>query len=147
VNIKITEKKGGGWSLWATEGPGEDERPIYTATGRTREQVQALLAAILPESTPVRIRTEVGRDDAPVTNRKTGAHGALVAMLGVLDGWIQGSRENHVALGHRAEPVGEECWRQFAPSDIRRMVNDAAREMGLANIPEPEVRREDAAWP
>jgi hypothetical protein len=59
---------------------------------------------------------------------------ALERMLGVLDGWVQGGRENHDALGHRGEPVGEECWNRFAPDDIRNMINDAAAEIGLEPV-------------
>lgn len=56
---------------------------------------------------------------------------ALAVFLNVLDSWIQGAKENHDAMGHRNENRGAECWRQFTPSDIRRMVNDAARELGV----------------
>jgi hypothetical protein len=69
---------------------------------------------------------------------RRGAYRALKAMLGQLDGWVQGCKENHEACDHRGEPRGGECWREFAPSDIRRMVNDAAREMGLDEFAEPE---------
>lgn len=73
-----------------------------------------------------------------------GAHRALVKLLGVLDGWIEGARANHDGFGHSTESWGEECWRQFAPSDIRRMVNDAAREVGLSvEFADPEVATED----
>jgi hypothetical protein len=61
-----------------------------------------------------------------------GAHRALKRLLDVLDGWIEGARSNHDALDHRGEPMGGECWTQFHPDDIRAMVNDAAREMGVA---------------
>lgn len=83
---------------------------------------------------------------APVVDRggalgapgRRGAYRALKAMLGQLDGWIQGCKENHQGMGHGSELVGGECWREFAPSDIRRMVNDAAREVGLDEFAEPE---------
>lgn len=68
---------------------------------------------------------------------------ALYAVLVVLDGWIEGSRISHDAMEHRGEPQGEECWRQFTPDDIRRMVNDAAREVGISEFPYPEVPKED----
>lgn len=60
---------------------------------------------------------------------------ALIAMLDTLDGWIEGAKENHDAMGHSHENRGEECWRQYTPSDIRRMVNDAAREVGVSEFP------------
>lgn len=52
---------------------------------------------------------------------------ALRAVLGSLDGWVAGARENHEALGHR----DFDCCETFHPNDIRRMVNAAARELGV----------------
>jgi hypothetical protein len=57
---------------------------------------------------------------------------ALRHMLHVLDGWIEGAQGNHEALGHRGE--SSPCWNRFDAEDFRRMVNDAARELG---VPEP----------
>lgn len=56
---------------------------------------------------------------------------ALDQLLVVLDSWIEGAKENHQAMGHRNENTGEECWTQFEPDDFRRMINDAARDIGL----------------
>jgi hypothetical protein len=64
---------------------------------------------------------------------------ALAIVWTVLDDWIRGGRENHEALGHRDENRGEECWRSFTPGDIRNMINDAARELGLLEFPLPET--------
>lgn len=50
-------------------------------------------------------------------------------MLGVLDSWIEGARENHEAAG-RHDPFDE----QFYPDDFRNMINDMCRELGA---PEP----------
>lgn len=61
-----------------------------------------------------------------------GASRALARLLDALDGWIEGARANHDALDHRGENIGDECWTRFHPSDIRAMVNDAAREVGVA---------------
>jgi hypothetical protein len=72
----------------------------------------------------------------------TGARQALARMLSTLDGWIEGARENHDGMGHKFENRGSECWTQFHPVDIRRMVNDVARELGVAEFPEPEKPRE-----
>jgi hypothetical protein len=69
--------------------------------------------------------------------------GALRVLLSVLDDSISGARRNHRAMEHRAEPVGDECWRHFHPADIRVMVNDAAREMGIAGFPDPQHPREN----
>lgn len=57
---------------------------------------------------------------------------ALRTTLEVLDGWIKGAEANHDANAHRGET--DPCWEQFAPEDIRSMVNDAAREL---KVPEP----------
>jgi hypothetical protein len=85
------------------------------------------------------------RDGTPTTNRKAGARAALVSMLDILDGWIEGQKSNHEACDHRGESRGEECWRTWAPSDIRNMINDAARELGLAEFPAPREPEEDKA--
>jgi hypothetical protein len=75
---------------------------------------------------------------------KASASLGLYTLLTVLDDWIEGAHENHEALEHRGrENVGEECWRSFAPSDIRNMINDAARELGLGEFPTPERGKED----
>lgn len=82
----------------------------------------------------------------PVTNRKNGMHRALEVTLQTLDGWIEGVKSNHEAMGHGGrESTGSECWRTFSPSDIRRMINDAARELGLAEFPVPTDPEEDKA--
>lgn len=68
---------------------------------------------------------------------------ALRTFLDVLDGWIDGQKGNHEASGHRYENRGEECWRRWDPADIRAMVNDAARELGLREFPLPEHPKEN----
>lgn len=69
---------------------------------------------------------------------------ALAIMRAVLDDWIKGARENHEASGHRHENRGEECWRTFHAQDIRNMINDAARELGLQEFPAiPEHQTEE----
>lgn len=68
---------------------------------------------------------------------------ALYTMLVNLDGWIEGARSNHDALDHRGEPMGEECWTRWHPADIRSMVNDVARELGVSEFPKPEITKED----
>jgi hypothetical protein len=70
---------------------------------------------------------------------------ALMRVLEALDGWIEGQKSNHEACDHRGENRGEECWRTWAPSDIRNMINDAARELGLAEFPAPREPEEDKA--
>lgn len=85
-----------------------------------------------------------GKTVTLTTEGKQAASLALYTLLTVLDGWIDGAHDNHEALEHRGrENRGEECWRTFAPSDIRNMINDAARELGLTEFPEPKSPRED----
>lgn len=85
------------------------------------------------------------RKRGPLTTRdqRESASLALYTLLTVLDGWIDGAHDNHEALGHRGESTDRLCWTEFHPSDIRRMVNDAARELGLSEFPEPKTPRED----
>jgi hypothetical protein len=68
---------------------------------------------------------------------------ALGAVLEVLDDWIEGAWQNHGALDHRGESIGSECWRQFAPGDFRRMVEDAARQLHIEAPDMPVTPRED----
>lgn len=89
----------------------------------------------VPMRSPIRSRA--------VTGAQADKRQALAIVRAVLDDWIRGARENHEALGHRRENTGEECWRTFAPSDIRNMINDAARELGVDEFPLPEVAQED----
>ena len=89
----------------------------------------------LPAATPT--ATPKGSDLAEVKRL------VLATMLDTLDGWINGARENHDAGDHSHENRGDECWRQFAPDDIRRMVNDVAREVGISEFPAPLKPRED----
>lgn len=62
---------------------------------------------------------------------------ALYTMLTTLDGWIEGQQANHAALEHTWENDGEECFRRYTPEDIRNMINDAAREVGISPFPLP----------
>lgn len=82
-------------------------------------------------------------DHDPEQIRKTAVSGALYALLVNLDGWIEGAHENHEALSHRGENIGEECWTRWAPADFRSMVNDVARELGVGEFPAPAAPREE----
>lgn len=143
--IKVTENaKKGGWNLWVTEKPGDDQAPIVMASGRSREQITAMLRVLFEEAdaarvipTPAPVVT-VAADQLSIARRH-----ALGTLRAHLDGWIQGAKENHEALDHRTENKGEECWRHFAPEDIRTMINDACRELGLLGFPAADVNVED----
>lgn len=138
MHVTIKEKAPGVWTLWATAGDTPDEAPILTASGRTAEQLTALLPVLLAQAPTAPVAAPEGPtlDDAMRT--------ALQAVLDSLDGWIEGAQANHDGIGHRGELVGGECWRSFAPGDIRNMVNDAAREIGVAQFPYPSQPKEDA---
>lgn len=92
---------------------------------------------------PVPVRTGQPTRGVTRNEQETGAYLALVAMDRALDSWIEGAKENHQALEHRNENTGEECWRSFAPSDIRNIINDVARELGLAEFRAPAEPEED----
>jgi hypothetical protein len=62
----------------------------------------------------------------PVQTRRV-----LTVMRNVVAGWVEGAKENHAALGHRGEGTGQECWNQFHPEDIHRMIDDVAGQLGL----------------
>ena len=96
-----------------------------------------------PAGWPVKLtdtRTPVKLTDP---DHRAAASLALYSLLVNLDGWIDGARSNHDGLDHRGEPMGEECWTQYHPADIRNMVNDVARELGLGEFPKPTTPRED----
>lgn len=71
------------------------------------------------------------REDAPdpAGLRMGGARDALLTMWQVVDGWVEGAKSNHVALGHPSE--SEPCWDSFAVADIHQMIHDAARQVGV----------------
>lgn len=51
-------------------------------------------------------------------------------MNNVLDGWIEGAKSNHDALGHRnCNADGSDCWEQHHTEDVRRMIDDGVNEL------------------
>jgi hypothetical protein len=57
---------------------------------------------------------------------------ALAAMARAAQGWAEGSHENQVASDHRdVKPVPDQ---EFVLADILNMINDAAREVGVAPV-------------
>ncbi len=72
------------------------------------------------------------RDEMPLTNQKTGAVNALSAMVQTAQGWAEGSHESQVSMGHEdVKPVESQ---EFVLADIGNMVNDAARQVGVAPV-------------
>lgn len=89
------------------------------------------------------VATQERTSETAEADKLAGASLAITTLHEMLDGWIETAFENHEGSGHRGENRGDECWRRFAPSDIRTMINDAAREMGIGEFPRPEVEKED----
>jgi hypothetical protein len=151
VHIRITEKDGL-WDLWAAQTTDIAAPPLYTARRRTPQQLTELVRFILGEAAapePIKAApTHKGpRKMAAHQAPWPPAHQALWALLCTLDGWIEGAQEDHEAMGHRGENTGEECWRSFAPADIRSMVNDTARQLGISEFSTPQPAREDVKLP
>jgi hypothetical protein len=72
------------------------------------------------------------KDSTPVTNAKLGSWGALHTMLGVAEDWAQSAHQNELAMERRDIKAPDE--QPFYLADIRTMLNDASRELGLANV-------------
>lgn len=102
-------------------------RPIPAA-----EQLPPGIAAMVPEHFAATALRDAQRQ-------------ALLAVLEALDGWIEVAQHNHDALEHGGlENIGEECWRQFSPGDIRNMINSAAHKLGVDKFPYPAHPKEDS---
>jgi hypothetical protein len=68
-------------------------------------------------------------DEAIAAAVSAGKRSAMRAMHRALAGWIDAGKANHEALGHCGEAVP--CWERFAAGDVRGMIADAARELGV----------------
>lgn len=100
--------------------------PLTARTFRPKAPIgQEAMATILDGSTAVRRH-------------------ALAVVLNVLDAWVESAMENHDSAEHRNENSGDECWRSFAPADIRQMVNDAAQDMGVTKFEIAKMGKEDS---
>jgi hypothetical protein len=105
-----------------------------TATGRPRKYFADGQEAIswaddhADQSPEVFAQTSIYQPPNPVRDAKVAT---LDAFTDVLADWVNGAKENHDALDHRGEPVGEECWTRFYAGDITTMINDAARQVGV----------------
>lgn len=117
-----------------TIGPAEAPAPIREAldkvTRAAYEAVEAALAAAADKPPAADPATDDDSNELLDRIVRRAQFTALSAMLGVLDSWIDGAAENHEAMSHR----DNDCCRDFAPADIRRMVNDAAAEL---RVPAP----------
>lgn len=105
-----------------------------TTTGRPRKFFADRHEAIswandhADQSPEVFAQTSIYQPPNPV---KDAMRETLDAVSDVLASWVNGAKENHDALGHRGEPVGEECWTRFHAGDITNMIDDAAHQVGI----------------
>lgn len=147
MQVKLTGNENGTWNLWATKDGSDDAPPVYAAWARSSTQIGTLLRSILTEEregtapAPACGATPDRLDGAAQRVQSEAKSLALYTMLTTLDGWIEGQQANHEALDHRGEI--EDCWTRFTPEDIRNMINDAAREVGVGAFPLPKTPRED----
>jgi hypothetical protein len=123
-------------------------RLIQLAAGLTPVNKSAYMVDIPVYAGPIREEVPARPAEAAVKASMPeavalGQRQALQALLGVLDDWIERAWANHKEMAHRPEPVGAACWRQFHPADIRIMVNDTAKELGLPVFAAPERAIED----
>jgi hypothetical protein len=102
--------------------------------GRLDAILAKMPAAPQPDPQPFTVHHLDGTSTVTGADHPGAQRLALGVVLQTLDGWIRGCKENHNATGHRNENTGEECWRTFSPGDFRNMINDAARELGLAEF-------------
>lgn len=73
-----------------------------------------------------------GASSTRETDKLAGAVNALAAMVRAAKDWAEGSAENDEAMGRRdRKPAGEQ---EFVLVDILNMINDAAREVGVALV-------------
>lgn len=110
-----------------------DALAILDELRTTIERVQVPQAAPVARANEVFIGSEAALGTLVPAQRdivdrivERASYVALRTMLKVLDGWIEGNREAAETLG-RGRDVDPQI---FHAEDIRRMVNDAAREVG-----------------
>jgi hypothetical protein len=129
----------------------EKPEPEVEAIGKTR-LAQEELDRLMKQPGPVAaiaeqlalafapLRRTYGPPDAYVertsvtaeADRMAGATAALAAMVETAEAWAEGSHANQVAMGRRdVQPISEQT---FVLADILRMVDDAARDVGVAPV-------------
>jgi hypothetical protein len=103
---------------------------LFDAVSKVNSYVATLVNAPAPADTDPALDDRVDELVDRIVRRAQ--YETLRKMLAVLDGWREGSQSNHDELGHRDE--FESCCGNHHANDVRNMVNDAARELG---VPEP----------
>lgn len=95
---------------------------VGAPAGTQDERVAAALPLFLAAA-----GVEIEPEPAPEPPGPWSPVAVLDTVLSVLGDWVEDQQSNHKALEHRDEDT---CAQQFTPGDIRRMVADAAREVG-----------------
>jgi len=109
----------------------------YEGLTRRLDAILAKMPGPAPQTASLPQEASAAAFDPEDQAGKHAASRALYTLLIVLDSWIEGAHGNHEGSGHRGELRGDKCWTQFHPQDIRLMINDAARELGLSEFPRP----------
>jgi hypothetical protein len=99
------------------------ENLIDAATDAERARIERLANAAAIANAPSLTRE---------ADKLAGAVNALTALERAAKGWAEGSHENEVAMGHRDVKTSDE--QPFVLADILNMVDDAAREVGVAPV-------------
>lgn len=116
------------WTAEKDRKPTSDDAILLDCAGcgaRAREHCR------YPDGGMCTSRVRRGEPVSQVGVRTAGQRQALTVMLAVLDSWVEGAKANHAALEHHPHPLGMECWTRFHVSDIKNMIDDAARELGI----------------
>lgn len=108
--------------------------PVVKVAGEVVPMLGPIDPEIIPPGPTVAALTAaqklVERDGTPETNKLVGACNALAAMARAAKGWAEGSAQNEIDLGRRDRKPADE--QEFRLADILNMINDAAREVGVA---------------
>jgi hypothetical protein len=96
---------------------------------------KALAEVDAPVTTEGLLRAALDAHDADLEGVRLAAYAAAVReMHRTLHGWIEGAKENCDAMGHRGE--ANPCWETWHVTDLRGMVGDIARALGVPEAAE-----------
>lgn len=108
------------------------EVPMVGPVESTRDE---LVDAVQRVSEEIERMDVTGRVKWPEDNQRPDleqARRALITMVRVLRDWREGAKSNHEGMDHRGE--SSPCWDAFTVGDIRNMIDDAARELGITDL-------------
>lgn len=132
----VWELASGRWTWGETPYDAADRKRTFTPD----RYVEKYGPVVPLESSDVVGHAPVPTDDPTmsVTDRKEGVSLALYTMLIVAKSWADGAAENDAASATRYQNAKPSDQQTFVLADIRNMVNDAARELGVSEFPLPE---------